>query len=208
MKDLLLFLVLFCLLTGTSCNMEKRLYRNGWYVEKNKKSSFTNTPETTSGSFIANEIKQQTKSSLPDTVLQVERNTSNPPLVKLEQKIKKLRKVQTQMRGPVPRMTYSQARAAMAKQGCTPNKAAKTVYIMSIISAAGMFFVFGIFLVFVTLILAVFAADRVVEDGSCVNENLAIVEAARRICLGALIGMLILVFVFLALMLAIVFAAL
>jgi hypothetical protein len=73
--------------------------------------------------------------------------------------------------------------AAMAKKGCTPNKFAKTLYLLSIISIfTGWFGGIGILLGLATLILSVFAASAVVKEGTCVEENLAIVHAAQRNC--------------------------
>ena len=78
-------------------------------------------------------------------------------------------------------MTYAEARRRMAEQGCVPNKFANTIYWLAVGSAIACYFTIGVPLLLVALILSFFAEDRIYEDGSCVEENLAIVKAAQRI---------------------------
>lgn len=209
MKKLLLFLLPVFLLLATSCHLEKRLYRSGWYIEKNTQQAFTAQTGDTLKPVVTNEIQQKEVLASHDTVIPAAEN-QNPQAIpltkKVTQKINDLRKVQKQLRGDPQRMTYAQARASMAKQGCTPNSAAKTVYILSIVSVISILFGVGLILMVVTLIISVFAIDRVIEDGTCVTENIAIIEAGRRIIFGTLIAMFILGLIALLLLFALLLA--
>jgi hypothetical protein len=85
------------------------------------------------------------------------------------------------------RMTYAQARKQMAEKGCKPNGMAMAIYYMSWASVVLCWFGLGFILALVTLLLSIFATENVLKEGSCMDENLAIIAAGKRICLLLLI---------------------
>jgi hypothetical protein len=189
-----------------SCNAEKRLYRNGWYTERTHHVS-SSQEQATENAITPENIT--TKEIIPaqDSIAAsspVKRDTILSPV---EKKLKELRQKQKELQGdPIVKMTYAEARASMAKKGCQPDKAATTVYYLSLTSIISLIIGIGFFLVIGTLIYSVFAIDKVVADGSCVEENIAIIKAGQRICWGVLIGMAIIVLSVFALFLAITYA--
>ncbi len=195
-KLLLLFLPVCFLLTITSCNMEKRLYRNGWYIEKNHSKIFSSPGirEDENISLPGKEFFEDTSLAQPGTILAVVEKPVIPETrtAKLKKKIESIRLLKKSLRAdPGKRMTYSQARIAMAAKGCTPHRSAMAVYYMSLISVFSIIIGVGFIMCLVTLLISVFAIEKVLADGKCVEENLAIIESGRRICLFAFIGMLI-----------------
>lgn len=202
MKNVSFFILAITLLLATSCNMEKRLYRNGWYIEKNKSHSFSATPGISQETVVANEIQPEelpstihpeTLPPTPDTLVPaVENSDRSARITEVKQKIKALRKEKQEMAGDPGRMTYAQARASLAKHNCEPNRFAMTVYWMSFASIFASVFGFGLIVALVALLLSVFAINSVVAADSCVDANLAIIEAGKRMCYGVLIAWLIL----------------
>lgn len=198
MKKFVLLLLPVCLLLAASCNMEKRLYRQGWYVEKNRAQS-SSAPgvhkENNVAPFSEKEVPEVT-AALPDTLLPAEEKSVIPVTrtEKLQKKIESLRLVKKSLRtDPGKRMTYSQARISMAAKGCTPHRSAMAVYYMSLASLFSIIIGVGFIMSLFTLLVSIFAIEKVLADGQCVEENLAIIEAGRRLCLFAFIGMLIMV---------------
>jgi hypothetical protein len=185
MKKAALFSVMVLLLTLVSCNMEKRLYRHGWYKEH------SHTLSRTENKFVtpAPEIKLQSADTATadpaiaihtsaDTIIlaAVPDSAETTPLKEWRKKLDD---------SPIfgKKMSYAEAMASMAKKGCTPNKFAKTIYLLSILSLVLCWLSgIGILLALITLALSIFAIDSVLAGGTCVEENLAIIHAAQRNC--------------------------
>jgi hypothetical protein len=207
MKNLLpAFLLFTVLFVSGSCNMEKRLYRNGWYTERTH--HVPSSQEQATGNTIApTDITSKDSIPVQDSIAAaspVKRDTIFSPL---EKKLKELRQKQKALQDdPIVKMTYAEARASMAKKGCQPNKAATTVYFLSLASLITLLFGIGFFLIIGTLIYSIFAINKVVADGNCVEENIAIIKAGQRICWGILIAMAIIALSVAALFLAIIYA--
>lgn len=102
-------------------------------------------------------------------------------------------------------MSYREARRRMEEQGCTPQPFAMTIYWMAISSAILLYFGFGLILMIVTLILSIFAMRVVYASGSCMEENIAIIKAARRIIFLTLLILLGLAILVTALVLSILY---
>ena len=187
MKSIPPALLLFAyLLVAGSCNMEKRLYRNGWYTERTHHSSFSKDKE------------------IPDTVVVKEispAKENNPSVNDSTQPVKilpgkhaaifsavdknpgRLREITGKSPGDsLGKMTYAQARASMARKGCTPDKSAMTVYYLSVASIMSLIAGIGFFLAIATLIYSIFAINKVVQEGTCVEENIAIIKAGKLLC--------------------------
>ncbi len=199
MRKILLYLLPFSLaLAVSSCSMEKRLYRKGWYSEHFQKTSDIQNnlvqqneiPENVEPKSILPSDKSNivTNSAIPPRDQQKISSTPNSKKINPIEKIKK--KLDDDPEKKKKRMSYADAVAAMSKAGCTPNKAATTVYWLSIISIAACWLGIGLLLAIVTLVISIFAINKVAKDGNCVEENIAIIKAARRICWALLLSII------------------
>ena len=196
MKKLSAFLLvpILVLIVLSSCSMEKRLYRNGWYSENSKKpehiykrddvsatTDFTNEKSVTADSVSTQtKVDQNNASSNSKTV----GAKNNPPIKAI---ISKIRNRTSRKSDNPARMPYAQAKKQMADKGCKPNALATAVYFMSWASVLSCWLGIGILLCIATLILAIFATNDVVKKGNCVDENLAIINDGKRICYITLI---------------------
>lgn len=203
----LLFLIL--LLAGlSSCSMEKRLYRPGWYTEKHhgtsavaaqKEDALQPDPSPVVTEKQTNDTSGVTVASVPAS------EKTQPASVKKEEpKKKKITEAIWPPNGERP-ISYREARRRMEEQGCTPQPFALAIYWMAISSAILVYFGFGLLLMIATLILSIFAVNSVYESGSCVDENIAIIKAGRRIIFVTLMVMLALAIVITALVLSILY---
>jgi hypothetical protein len=202
-KILFVLLTVVALLAFASCNMEKRLYRDGWYKEKNTQHAFSTKQQTITEAAITNEIQEVPP--LPDSILPAatKTDTAIPFPASIKEKIETLRKTKKELEGdPIIKMSYADARASMAKKGCKPNSTVMAFYYMSLISIICCWFGFGFLMAIIGLIVSVFAINAAAK-GDCVEENMAIVKAGRRICWGVIIGTLILALLVLSIVLAI-----
>lgn len=190
MQKILLFLLPFSLaLAFSSCSMEKRLYRNGWYTEHSQKVSHSQSIPAASSETDENLLTDPptTKPELRDTTIIID-----PFAIKTDSSVKNhskpffIEEIEKKLGDdPEPkkkRMSYSDALASMSKAGCKPNKAASAIYWLAIISIICCWWGFGIIMAIVTLIMSIFAINKVAADGMCVEENIAIIKAGRRIC--------------------------
>jgi hypothetical protein len=186
MKNASFLLLTLFFISAMSCSMEKRLYRNGWYTEHSKKITHA---ENHPGAAIENQDVALALTGHPtaDTnspVMPVDTTMQSPYSIPV--KISAVKKTDEKMQGDPPshRMTYAEAVAAMSKKGCKPHKFAATVHLLSLLSIGTCWFaLISLPLVLTTLILCHFATAKVVADGNCVDENLAIIKSAQRNCL-------------------------
>ncbi|MDQ3112295.1 MAG: hypothetical protein M3R17_20610 [Bacteroidota bacterium] len=200
MKKAGLFCALLLLLASVSCNMEKRLYRNGWYKEKNVREEFSpaqkNAPaaiekEKYTGIQFNNPAPVEFFSS-PDFIV--------PAIA--PQKVKVLPEENEMCPGDTVRkkMTYREASNSIAKKGSKVHTSAMSIYNLSLISLwTSIFLVPGFVLAIITLSLAASAKKKVRATGDCVDENVDIIDAGKRIAWGVLTGTLIIGIVVLAL---------
>lgn len=158
------------------------MYRNGWYVSKNRSEiSF----ETNS---ILNNFRLQKAPrdycDKTDTLIESRKSKDSIGLssVKVKSVISDIAPEDTfTYNHPIKKMSYAEARASLERKGSVPNEAALNVYNFSLISIAGFVLGVGIFLSIATLIYSLFAVKKVIADGNCVEENLAIIRAGQRI---------------------------
>lgn len=205
-KILFVLLPVFALLAFASCNMEKRLYRDGWYKERNKQNSFSAKQQIVPEAAITDEIQAKKVSHQPDSILPTIAKTDSaiPFPVLIKEKIKTLQETKKELDGdPIIKMTYADARASMAKKGCKPNPTVMAFYYLSLVSIICCWFGLGFLTAVIGLIVSVFAVNAAARDGNCVEENMAIVKAGRRICWGVIIGILILTLLVVSIVLAI-----
>lgn len=192
MKKRIFFLLPLILLLA-SCSMEKRLYRNGWYNEKSHKTEHTFANSSKSDTITAKE--NPSSSVAGDTHEQAGQNgnvatPSNSTIENqgtvhgnpVKEAIELVRKKYTRKLNDPNRMTYAQARKQMADKGCKPNSLAMASYYTAFASVILLFFGIGLFVCLAALVIALIATNDVIEKGSCVEENLAIIQAAKRIC--------------------------
>jgi hypothetical protein len=204
MKNFLLaFLTVSVLIAFSSCSMEKRLYRNGWYTDHttllNKKNESVELPAQAKTEATRNkiqsapEIVSSNASAQMETtdVIAVPENSKAGKAIHsgpIKEVIGQIRQKYTRGLNDPNRMTYSQAKKQMAEKGCTANSMAMATYYMAWISVFSTLLLgFGVILCLATLILSIFAINSVVKSGSCVDENLAVIAAAKRICFIELI---------------------
>lgn len=172
-------------------------------MEKNRAESFSAREvheENSVALFPGEKVDEVTSSVQPDTI-----PTEEKPAIpvtrseKLKKKIESIRLVKKSLQAdPGKRMTYSEARISMAAKGCTPHRSAMAVYYMSLVSLFSIIIGIGFFMSLVTLLISIFAIEKVLADGECVEENIAIIETGRRLCLFAFIGMLLFAVLFFA----------
>ncbi len=184
--------------------MEKRLYRNGWYHEKNKGVSYS---RGFSESANENSIEKSDSVTLEKLISNSSKNPEirdSNPIVSLQNKNQSIQEIKSNSGDPIVKMTYSQARVEMAKKGCQPNEAATNTYYLSLASIISVWFGIGLLLTIFTLFYSVYAINKVIASGDCIEENLAIIKAGRRICWGIIIGMLILASIVIGIILTII----
>jgi hypothetical protein len=83
---LFLFAAVF-LLAFASCKLEKRLYRNGWYVEKNKPHTLTANPVSNPAHGISAYVHSEKTASTPDSAAADSfalPNNSTSPVIKAQ----------------------------------------------------------------------------------------------------------------------------
>jgi hypothetical protein len=199
MKQICLFLFPASLLfAAASCNMEKRLYRKGWYTERIQKSSAPESnldaaapatgkteipvskpisPHTDHSPTITEETKTSSPGSMPQT--QLETDTVKP--------------------GEKPdykKMSRRELVKSMKGKGCAPNKHANTVYWLSIISVCLCWFPpLSLLLAITTLVMCGPAQKDVMVAGECPRENLELIRKAKRNSWFLIIGTLAVFFV-------------
>lgn len=190
----------------SSCNMEKRLYRNGWYME-NRKEKDHSVAVLNSISLV--KTFSETKIKPKDSI---EKKQTIAPQIK--RTIDSARVLQRMLRdtvvkklysNPNGRMTYDEAKGRMTKEGCTPDTMADVTYYLGIASCVLVISGGGFFFAIITLIVAFFAKRSLIRKKSdCIEENLAIINDGKRLALLALvvsIGLLVISFLlFLALL--------
>ena len=202
MKKLLpSLLVLFLAAALSSCSMEKRTYRNGWYIDRSSSSS--NIHNLNSDQNISENFAEGKKTSVniqpassSDSVSSTQ--TENQP-INVRREIKSIFQSEHSMQKAVsvlkenslskdkkkdPPMTYAEARKSMAEKGCAPNSLVMSTYYMTIASVACVWFGVGLLILLpIAFIMSIFATNAAAKEGSCADENLAIIAAARRILL-------------------------
>ncbi|HEU4719414.1 MAG TPA: hypothetical protein VFU15_16330 [Bacteroidia bacterium] len=191
MKKLTLYALVMTLLLF-SCSMEKRIYRNGWYVDRHStattKGNVQQANDDKTFTAAAPVPTQDTLQPSPDSTslkkTTVDDSTNSPPSFR-EFFRSMENKVLPPGDGDGRPMRYSEARRSMKDKGCPPNQMAQTVYFMAWASIAATFLGgAGILLAIITLILSIFAMQNVYDNpDDCVDENIAIIKAARRIAL-------------------------
>ena len=190
MKALIIFLAAACMLLAASCSMEKRLYRNGWYIEKQTPKSFPASPGISQKPFAAGKAGQkETAAIILEEDSAVICSAPAADTSSFKSKLQEKRKIKTTTKGdPLVKMTYTQARASMAKKGCGPDRFAMTIYLMSLGSVFTLLFVVGYLLAIATLVTSIFALRKIrAAGGPCMEENIAIIKAGRRISWGVVI---------------------
>lgn len=208
MKKLVIFLLPVCVLFGaSSCNMEKRLYRKGWYLGKNTTASFSAKPEIKqqpADSADADEKHVTPVNTQGDSAI-IKKTPVTPGPQAIKKQLQVLFKIKKEPQSdPIVKMSYAEARAEMAKKGCKPHPMAMTVYYMAVASAILSWLGLGIFGAIITLVISIFAIEAVVKSGSCIDENIAIIRAGRRICYIMLLIYAILTILVLALILTLI----
>jgi hypothetical protein len=184
----LVFVLLAFLMVAVSCNVEKRLYRNGWYIEKHNHGPFTAANQTFAGSSV--EISQQkifAAGQANDSIKPEPKSISNTSAAeKISKPVEKL-KAKLQDDPHPKKMTNAQARKAIADKGGEPDSMATTLYTMSLLSVFTLLFGVGLILGIITLVISVFTIRRIkMEGGPFAAENIAIIKSARRICWGVI----------------------
>lgn len=172
-------LFLFLLLLS-SCTLQKRHYREGWYFSLHHKTETAPAGderearllrETAASPAATEKDTAMAASQNPDSLAPAPETRSHTP-----------EKTSSVASEPLPKMSYQEAKGRMKEQGCVPHPWADTVYIGSLISLALVFVGgMGFLLALGILIFSFFAAQKVRESGNCVDENLAIIRKGRMI---------------------------
>ncbi|MBI3510536.1 MAG: hypothetical protein HY064_07720 [Bacteroidetes bacterium] len=196
----------------SSCNMEKRVYRNGWYKENHhdvhqySTTLASTTADENSAAVVSTGILKPVALQQKDSALVLSKDSSAvKEKLTVASVYKRAEKKITGDDDPKKKkMTYGEAKKSMAEKGCKADPLVTTVYWMAWGSVASVWFGFGLLLCIATLILCIFADDNAAASGNCADENLAIVEDARHICILTLIWTLIIFALVLLLVLGIV----
>jgi hypothetical protein len=182
-----------CLVLLGSCTMEKRLYRNGWYKENKARTALSISRNSSENLPEEKEIAgmQRSKPATGEIPSSLDLKAASTITIQTVKQLTAKNKVQP---GDTARkkMTYQQARDTIEQKGRTIHPSAMNIYNLSLISLfASIFLVPGLVLAILTLCLAASAKRKVIATGDCVNENLDIIDAGRRIAWGVVAGTLI-----------------
>ena len=198
MKKFLHFLlVVFLAIAAFSCSTEKRLYNNGWYWEKKssengerlqaKKAAIDFNKEMKTSSAVAFSANEQRTDSFLKIYL---KNKKSKCAGACNKKFAQLNGDSTpaKHRHPKTHVTYADAKSSLASKGAVPNRYAKTLYLLSVAAIPLMLLsALGIALDLVVIVLSYFATKKIIASSDNVEENLAIVNAARRTAVTTLI---------------------
>ena len=203
MKKIIAFFLLISLIY--SCSVEKRHYRNGWYIDhvnraENWLDAQRHYPVARIDSSAAEEKKSDSVSSTVSAGSKIDFIAADKKTNSADSAVNTESVQQKSQREPLPRMTYTEARNRMREQGCTPDPFANTLYILSV-AAYPLTIITGIgfFLAIAILILSPFAKKRVIDSGICVEENLALIRLSQKNSIILLILIVALTFLLLAL---------
>ncbi|HTL82242.1 MAG TPA: hypothetical protein VL651_11080 [Bacteroidia bacterium] len=185
-----LFALAFIMITIlSSCDMQKRLYRNGWYTGRNdqKVSHVLTTNNSADRNFTEAEpdpasdlkISLDTASAISQPAL---KQKAFAPVHQLKQKLEQLKK-----QDDPKKMSYGEARESIAAKGSKPQPLAEVSYYLAWAGVFSAWLGLGLLLLLAALLVSIFATNKTIKDGNCVDENLAIIARAKRICVIALI---------------------
>ena len=184
---------LFLLLLFSSCNLEKRLYSNGWYSGKSRNSNvekpiihYQSKSEqksvSTTNQISQQNYQEQSGNAEIKVLPAISAGETTPKINPIKEAINSIRKKYSRNLNDPNRVTYAQARKSMADKGCTPDGLVMATYYMAWASVILCWFGIGILVCLAALIMSIFATNRAAASGTCADENLAIVKAAQRIC--------------------------
>lgn len=204
----ILLIAILPLIFFSSCSMEKRVYRKGWYIDPSRKTEHTFSDYEPNAQIQpqVNDAEMNTEIPAPDSTKTIKENTG---ISKAEEAgndtcIKKEQVKNTAVHEPLPRMSHQEAIKRMKEKGCTPNSLAETAYIMAFVAIPLIILTgLGFPLAIVAFILSFLAEKRVIESGNCVEENLAIVRKARITSLIIMLATALIIFIVVSLILGI-----
>lgn len=196
-----LFLLLALCTVAVSCNLEKRLYRSGWYFEKNKPHTFTaelpaNDPISSASAYEQHEKSNAIPAAIPAADA-IDSTIITPPLV--DPVMLPQAHDTTLPKKDIEKMSRRELLKSMKDKGCTkPNSTADTLYWLSILSIC-LFWMFPVALILaIVVIILSDSAEEEAMKGDCPRENIALVRKARRIAIGFLLVTLFAIIAFLA----------
>lgn len=177
--------------------MEKRLYRKGWYFEKNKPHPFTaalpvDDPVSGTSAFEPGEKPAEVPAAAAEDSTVVTPAAADPVIQPQAHDT-------TLPKKDVEKMSRRELIKSMKEKGCAkPNSTADTLYWLSIITVC-LFWMLPLALILaLVVILLSDSAEEEAMKSDCPRENLALVHKARRIAKGFLFVVLIALFAFLA----------
>ncbi|HET6992425.1 MAG TPA: hypothetical protein VFJ43_13915 [Bacteroidia bacterium] len=165
--------------------MEKRLYRKGWYVEHDLAIvSVQNNPVPRNNFVQVNGIHEKFQQAQIIAIHKTEIDTNV-----IVRKRKQTSSDEQTANGSGKRMTYRQAKEKLDEKGVSPNDRANTLFWLSVASIPLFLFSgIGIFIAIGVLLFSGSAKEKIIAaGGNYTSENLAIVNAAKRIAWGVVI---------------------
>lgn len=201
----MIFLIPVFILTTASCNLEKRLYRNGWYIEKNKPYTLTATPGSNpvSGASAYEQYEQPvlTPGVAADSSSVVTNNAVDP-VTKSQAPDSSLSKEE------IKKMSRRELVKSMKAKGCAkPNESANILYWLAVVSICFCLFPpLSILLALVVLLICPSAEKEVIAKGECPRENLALINKARWMARGLIFITLLAFIALFALVITLIFS--
>jgi hypothetical protein len=185
MKIWIFLLVPVFILLTVSCNMEKRLYRNGWYIEKNKPHTLTANPGSNPVSGASAYEQYEKPVSIPVSAAadsSVVTNTTVNPVIEPQVPDTSLPKKD------VKTMSHRELIKSMKEKGCQkPHESANLMYWLAIASICLFWFLpLSLILALVVVAVSESAEEKVIASGECPRENLELIRRGRRMARGFL----------------------
>jgi|GEM_PF-3317996 len=178
MKKAHLFLFLALLLGLSSCTMQKRLYRKGWYLE----SRSPGDAPAAMNAIDAQAIREEEKNNSPAAAASLQEEKLAPAVqATIEDTSKKVRKRRQPRRPGEQKYSYYKTRKEMAARGCRVHPYAKTLHTLSALSWPLTFFIIGPLVALLVIKLTPNARKAIERDNeSCKDDNLRIVDETEQ----------------------------